>query len=385
LGILNWASQSVEYASAHYRNLQASYTRNVHLAHGDLSSTITLSGEAKSDLNWWIKRAKFQVGRSISASPPSITIFSDASLSGWGAVSDDVKTGGPWTTADTKRHINELELYAAFNGLKCIASSAHRTTVEINIDNTTAVAYINKKGGTKSSSLCSVALEISTWCEEREIDLHAVHLPGESNFVADAESHKPLSTGDWKLSTSAFQKIQQLWNMRVDLFASSWNTQLPIFVSWFPQPGAWKTDAFTLNWRYVKSFMFPPFNLISRCLSKLIQDRATTIMITPFWPTQSWFPILLELSVDIPRMFHPEQDLLISPLGEFHQLTANHTIRLIAWRLSGVVSIAEVFRQKLSNSSFQQQGRTRTLHTSQRGMVGVIGTTHGTSNPCLVV
>jgi hypothetical protein len=86
-----------------------------------------------------------------------------------------------------------------------------------------------------------------------------------------------------------------------------------------------------------------------------------------------------------PRMFHPEQDLLISPLGEFHQLTANHTIRLIAWRLSGVVSIAEVFRQKLSNSSFQQQGRTRTLHTSQRGMVGVIGTTHGTSNPCLVV
>ena len=108
------------------------------------------------------------MGRSISASPPSLTIFPDVSLSGWGAVSYDVKTGGPWTIADTKRHINELEILAAFNGLKCFASSAHRTTVEINIDNTTAVAYINKKGGTRSSSLCSVALEISTWCEERE-------------------------------------------------------------------------------------------------------------------------------------------------------------------------------------------------------------------------
>jgi hypothetical protein len=139
------------------------------------------------------------VGRSISASPPSLTIFPDVSLSGWGAVSYDVKTGGPWTIADTKRHINELEILAAFNGLKCFASSAHRTTVEINIDNTTAVAYINKKGGTRSSSLCSVALEISTLCEEREIDLHAVHLPGESNFVSDAESRKPLSTGDWKI------------------------------------------------------------------------------------------------------------------------------------------------------------------------------------------
>jgi hypothetical protein len=195
------------------------------------------------------------VGRSISASPPSLTIFPDVSLSGWGAVSYDVKTGGPWTIADTKRHINELEILAAFNGLKCFASSAHRTTVEINIDNTTAVAYINKKGETKSSSLCSVALEISTWCEEREIDLHAVHLPGKSNFVADAESRKQLSTGDWKLSTTLFQKIQQLWNMRVDLFASSWNTQLPIFVSWFPPPG--RGRQFTLNWRYVKSFMFP--------------------------------------------------------------------------------------------------------------------------------
>lgn len=99
---------------------------------------------------------------------------------------------------------------AAFNGLKCFAASAYQTSVEINIDNTTAVAYINKKGGTKSRPLCSVALEISSWCKKRAIDLHAIYLPGESNFVADAESRKPLSTGDWKLSTSAFEKIRQL-------------------------------------------------------------------------------------------------------------------------------------------------------------------------------
>jgi hypothetical protein len=181
-------------------------------------------------------------------------------------------------------------------------------------------------------------------------------LPGKSNFIADAESRNPLSTGDWKISTSAFEKIQQLWNVKVDLFASSWNTQLPIFVSWFSQPGAWMTDAFTLNWRFIRSFAFPPpFNLISQFLSKLIQDQATTVMVTPLWPTQSWFPILLELSIDIPRLFHPEQDLLTSLLGEFHQLTANHSIRLITWRLSGVVSIAKAFRQKLSSFSFRNE------------------------------
>jgi hypothetical protein len=79
------------------------------------------------------------------------------------------------------------------------------------------------------------------------MDLHAVFLPGESNFVADAESRKQLATGDWKLSTSAFAKIQQVWPVKVDLFASSWNAQLPIFVNWFPQPGALMTDAFTVN------------------------------------------------------------------------------------------------------------------------------------------
>jgi hypothetical protein len=185
-------------------------------------------------------------------------------------VREDVKTGGPWITADTNRHINELELLAAFNGLKCFASSAFRSTVEIYIDNTTAVAYINKKGGTKSSPLCSVALEINNWFEEREIDLYATYLPGKSNFVADAESRKQLSTGEWKLSTLAFVKIQQVWQMKVDIFVSSWNTQLPIFISWLPYPGAWMTDAFTLNWKNVRSYSFSPFSLIPRCLSKLI-------------------------------------------------------------------------------------------------------------------
>ncbi len=384
LGILNWAAQSVVYAPAHYRNLQVFYTQQSKRMLGDLSATVTLSPEAKSDLFWWINLADLSEGRKILASPPTISIFSDASLSGWGAVSDEVRTGGPWTTADAKRHINELELVAAFNALKCFASAARETTVEINIDNTSAVAYINKKGGTRSSSLCSIALEISSWCEERAIVLNALFLPGQSNFVADAESRKPFSSGDWKLSTSAFGQIQQLWNVKVDLFASSWNAQLPLFVSWFPQPGAWRTDAFTLNWRFIRTYAFPPFNLIPHCLTKLIQDQATMVMITPLWPTQSWFPILLELSVDIPRMFHPEQDLLTSPLGEFHQLTANHTIRLIAWRLSGVVSIAKAFRRRLSCCSFQQEGKHK-LHSCQRGMMAVIGATQGTSIPCLVV
>jgi hypothetical protein len=37
----------------------------------------------------------------------------------------------------------------------------------------------------------------------------------------------------------------------------------------------------------------------SHCLSTLIQDQATTVMITPLWPTHSRFSILFEPSIDI--------------------------------------------------------------------------------------
>jgi hypothetical protein len=147
LSIFNWAAQSVNYSPANYRDLQAIYIQQSKLAHGDLSLVVTLSSEAKSNLSWWIKRANFSEGRKITfPTPSSIIIFSDASLSGWGTVSDRIKTGGPWTKTETQLHINELELMAAFNGLEFFAATAHQTSFEINIDNTTAVAYINKKG-----------------------------------------------------------------------------------------------------------------------------------------------------------------------------------------------------------------------------------------------
>ncbi|EFX68765.1 hypothetical protein DAPPUDRAFT_259675 [Daphnia pulex] len=59
LDILNWAAQSVNYAPANYRDLQAIYIQQSKLAHGDLSLVVTLSSEVKSNLSWWIKRANF--------------------------------------------------------------------------------------------------------------------------------------------------------------------------------------------------------------------------------------------------------------------------------------------------------------------------------------
>ena len=274
----------MDFAQAHFRNLQAIFIESSRVHDDDLDVIISLEANAQSDLSWWTSTADFSAGKLLLPSRPSIRLSSDACLSGWGAVCQEIKTGGPWSGEEIGLHINNLELLAALKALECFASSLSDCTVEIKVDNTTAVSYINKLGGCRSRDLCCVSLRIADFCEKRNIHLIAFFVPGILNFLADAESRRPLSAGGWKLSPLAFMSICCEWTVRVDLFASDWNKQLPRFVSWFPQPHCWKVDAFSLPWRGLGAFCFPPFSLIPFCLSKVLREEAEVVLVTPYWP-----------------------------------------------------------------------------------------------------
>ncbi|PFX23336.1 hypothetical protein AWC38_SpisGene12136 [Stylophora pistillata] len=51
-------------------------------------------------------------------------------------------------------------------------------------------------------------------------------------------------------------------------------------------------------------------NLIQRCVQKIIQDKAKGILLVPVWPTQTWFPLVLQLLYSQPRIFKPSPNLL---------------------------------------------------------------------------
>ena len=127
-----------------------------------------------------------------------------------GAVYEEVRTGGPWSEGEIGQHINFLELLAALKALQCFTVTLTDTASELKIDKTSAVSYINRLGGCKSENLCSIALRISSWCEQRWLSLSAVFVPGEMNILADAESRRPLSTGDWKLDLLVFSSVQSV-------------------------------------------------------------------------------------------------------------------------------------------------------------------------------
>jgi len=142
-----------------------------------------LTNASIAQLEWWIENMP-TVRRNIVRPNPSIVVQTDASAKGWGAALGNDETGGRWTSAEATNHINILQLQAAFFALKAFCNT-HHTHVQLQIDNTTAVAYINNMGGSKSPLLNTLAKEIWNWCIERDIWVSAVHIAGKLHTGAN--------------------------------------------------------------------------------------------------------------------------------------------------------------------------------------------------------
>ena len=81
----------------------------------------------------------------------SMTIILDASLQGWGA------TCSP---QEQTLHINCPELLEATLVVQTFAKERSGITIFLKLDNTTAVAYINRMGGTVSSMLSHLTKDL---------------------------------------------------------------------------------------------------------------------------------------------------------------------------------------------------------------------------------
>lgn len=299
-----------------------------------------------------------------------------------GAICNGVTTRGPWTVDQLGLHINCLELLGALYALQSFVGGSRGLSVRIFLDNSTAVCYINKGGGTRSAELTSIAKLLTSFCEQRELSVEAVHLAGVLNIDADRESRSTSDTSDWMLSRQVFNNINRIWPMDVDLFGSFWNAQLPRYVSWRPQPGSMAVNAFSVNWNDFSGYVFPPFSMISKCLEKIRREEANVVMVCPVWPAQPWYPVLLELVCDTPRLLHQTSNLLVSAKGETHPLLGSGALQLAAWKLSGKICEGKAFRIHWSTFSWPAIGHQPFRPTSRRGELGQIGVFNGMKIPC---
>ena len=91
--------------------------------------------------------------------------------------------------------------------------------INIYIDNTTAVSYINPMGGALSLECNKIAREIWTWCIQRNIWVTAISLPGKENVDVDRKSRTFNDNTEWSLKDNIFHSIVETYGMpSLDLF-----------------------------------------------------------------------------------------------------------------------------------------------------------------------
>jgi hypothetical protein len=313
-------------------------------------STMPLYQKAQEEVKWWIFHLQDWNGRAILLPSPEITIQTDASSLGWGATTQNQMAGGPWSIAEGQFGNNMKELLAGFYGLLSFKNLISNHQILLQMDNTTAVSYVNKMGG-RVSLLSQLAETLWDWCLQQNIQLQAQYLPGELNKVADYLSRKGAEHQDWMLNPMIFQQLNHLWGPhQVDLFASRLNHQIPIFYSWHPEPGTTAVDAFLQPWQNIRGWANPPFSLIGRVLEKVRKDKCTITLIAPIWSTQPWFPILIAMLIDYPRLLPQNQDLFLPGKLGNEQALRSPNWNSAAWHISGKQSYSKAFQQTLLTS-----------------------------------
>ena len=147
-------------------------------------------------------------------------------------------------------HINSLELLAIKFGIKSFLPLFKNIEhIRIMCDNTTAISYINKQGGTQNMGLNKLAGEIWEICIKQNVHLSAAHIPGAHNTLADAASREFIDSAEWMLDPITFGEItSQFGCPDVDMFASRLNKQLKNYISWKPDPESYAIDAMTVSW-----------------------------------------------------------------------------------------------------------------------------------------
>lgn len=256
LGTLESCRLAIWVAPLHLRALQILLIQTLRNHQFDYNCPVFLNLKSRAELTWWLNNLPKVNGNPVSPPPQDLTILSNVLMQGWGATCQGKTTNGKWSSQESIQHINLLELKAAFLGLKTFLKNQSHKVVLVTLDNSMAVAYLNNKGGTHSVPLMSLALEIWTWCLQRNVLISAQHVPGKENTIADLESRTFLDSTDWQLDPTVISAF--LTNCNTDLFASRLTAQLPQYVSWRPDPGAFHIDALTLHWKSLMGYASPP-------------------------------------------------------------------------------------------------------------------------------
>ena len=253
---------------------------------------LQLDAKFLSHLRWFNRQDVLQ-GVPLHLQEPRLFFFTDASLTGWGASWQDSHLSGQWSHQDSYQHFKCLELETIWLAFLQWGPQWHNQTVRVYCNNSTAVAFIRKQGGTHSISLFNKTLELFHLLDQFWILFNPIHLPGARNVTADALSrlNSPSST-EWRLpQETLFRLLSAFGTPLADMFATAENRLTPQF-SPYPDDRAWVVNALSISWDSLGLVCaFPPAPIVPKTFQK-IKDSwgAMVILIASQHPFRPWHP-----------------------------------------------------------------------------------------------
>lgn len=305
LGKITAVIPAVSEALLHIRHIQRDLAKSLQVNRHRWDYDCVLSAKAKLEIQWWKDNLLQKNDLPIHHLPPlslsALTIHVDASDTGWGVHSKVISKAGYWTGRERQESINVRELTAVYYyALRLhVKDSNFLTEINLHTDNMTALKYVTKSGGTASTALQDLAVKIQDLCNLlHQLKIRYHHVAGVRNTEADRLSRSGQPMYESSIPRTFFNLLKKRWGRywRIDAFAASHNHQLRQYWSLHHDPFAQQSDAFQQDWTSNDMYMFPPWKLIPQVLRKLQLDRTREVtLITPMWPTQFWFPMLLRM------------------------------------------------------------------------------------------
>ncbi|KAJ7345303.1 hypothetical protein JRQ81_001253, partial [Phrynocephalus forsythii] len=183
------------------------------------------------DLQWWNSSHNLTTGRPFQYQYQSTEVQTNVSTTRWGATCADLQIHQTWSPQERVLHINMLELLAIFKAFRAFEPLLCGKMVQLITDNTTALFYVNKQGGTQSLPLLHLTLRFWEWCLTRNIFPNTIHIMSQENVIPDKLSRHTYNTHEWTLHQQTFKFLLCCrWGHPViDLFATPYNKKC----SWY--------------------------------------------------------------------------------------------------------------------------------------------------------
>ena len=277
-------------------NMMLKHCHRTIMSRKSWDGILKLDDSALEELRFWLNNFKnLNVRKLQEIKAVNRIVYSDASAVGAGGFVLDVQGAQyfrQWDPGEELKSSTWRELKGVQFCLDSFSNLLENKTIRWFTDNQGVVSIV--QNGSMKLDLHELAIEIYKRCIELNISLKVDWIPRNDNKVADSIS-RSIDTDDWGISNFMYEYMNNLWGQyTIDLFADTTNHHTNRFYSRHWVKNTEGVDAFAYTWKGENAWIVPPVKLVTKVLRKIVFDKAQGTLIVPYWPSSTFWPILID-------------------------------------------------------------------------------------------